>query len=154
MKHTSPRTQATLEGPDELCGRPVVLIPPRGFAVRDGISAMYFTHRSSREDTARWLLCATLMLSWPEGQRMRGVPQYAHDLLDYGAQCWEILRTAGASQVDIVRAGNIAMQQLLDSLPTDADHEAARGNSEAPAGGSSESGAKSPGSGGPPIPTG
>jgi hypothetical protein len=134
----------------QINGQPVELVLPR-LVVRHDIAASVVTD-GKREQTARRVLAAALLLCWSAAE-FRRAPRYRGDMLEYGGEAIEWLLEQGATMPDIVAAGQAAAKLVLDSLATAQDHERAKGNSVAPAAGASVSNAASSAGGGS-LPTG
>lgn len=119
-----------MEYPDQIAGQ-VVDIDTTGlrFSIRDNLCDLAVSHRMSTEDTARYIVAAGLMLCWPSARIKRGVPAYHNDILSYGALVWDFLRSKGAEQYEIIQAGNVAIQMLMDGAPRPEDLVKALGNS-------------------------
>ncbi len=81
------------------------------------------------------VISAALFLCSPEAQRKEGAPAYEQRVLRYGEAVYEYLVEHGAQDAEIAEAGMTAVNMVLASFPTEADHEEARGNSPAPSGG-------------------
>lgn len=82
-----------------------------------------------------FVMCAALFLCSPDAQRKAGTPRYEQRVLRYGEAVYEYLVGLGANNREIAQAGARALQLVLESFPTESEHEEARGNSEAPSGG-------------------
>lgn len=80
------------------------------------------------------VMTAAIGLCCPAVQFKEDAPLYEHRILAYGEALYEYLRTRGAVDREIADAGWAAVQLCMDSIPTEAQQEEARGNSTAPSG--------------------
>lgn len=138
----------------KVAGQTVDLELPTRASVRHDLYASAATDRG-REQTARRVVAAALLLCWPAAQRKpdNPAPKYRGDVLEYGGDVIDFLDRLGATPAEIVVAGNAALQLVIDSFPKAEDLVKARGNSPAPPASGSEMSSPSNAStpGGPPA---
>lgn len=116
----------------KVAGQTVDLELPTRAVIRHDLYASAATDRS-REQTARRVVAAALLLCWPSASRKPGVPRYRGDVLEYGGEVLDFLLGLGATPPEIMVAGNAAIQMVIDSFPKAEDLVKARGNSPDPA---------------------
>lgn len=131
----------------KVAGQTVDLELPTRAAIRHDLYASAATDRG-REQTARRVVAAALLLCWPGTARKSDTPapRYRGDVLEFGGDALDFFFGLGATAPEIMTAGNAAIQLVIDSFPTKEDLAKARGNSPAPEVGGSERSSPSSGS--------
>jgi hypothetical protein len=138
-----------IEIPITVGGQTVELELPRRMSIRHAIVCSAARDRA-REQTARLVVAAALLLCWSSIEHKDGLPAYRHDLLEYGDEAIDFLLRVGATMPEIIRAGNAAIGLVLKDEITIRQMEEARGNSSAPSvGHSSNNGGLNVGTGSP-----
>lgn len=129
--------------PRQLAGMHLQLELPKRLIERDDLVAAA-GDCNGREQLATRAVSAALMLCWPNAHRRSGVPRYRGDVFDFGGDVYDFLLGQGASRLDILRAGSVAIAMCTEAiLAQQAAQQAARGNSGAPRGGASSSSSRS-----------
>jgi hypothetical protein len=80
------------------------------------------------------VFAAALAACWPSyATKNKGATFAAsgHNVLEYGGRAADWMQEAGVSPADIMRAGNVARDMILESLPGPAEVEEVAKNSEA-----------------------
>jgi hypothetical protein len=135
-------------GPYTVAGQTLYLDLPERYHLRASIVTAF---RASQDDKSavQVVLAAALGLCWAGAKGKEGAPEYHHRLLDYGADVLDWLLAAGAAkgdeyfatEMEIVIAGNAAVNLIIKSVLTAEDLEQARGNSSPAEDGSTNSSA-------------
>lgn len=113
-------------------GQDVTLTCPTSFALRTEVWLL------SAENRTRGL-AAALGMCWLRPRR----PKVSYQACQfsparYGAAVLDELMERGIPLTDILRAGGVALEMMVDSLPTESMVKEAEGNSEGPEGPSTE----------------
>jgi hypothetical protein len=109
---------------------------------RELIELLYADGPTPGNERIRRAASAALLMCWPKARRRPEAPRLEGPMWPWAGRVYDFLLGRGATELDILRAGDVAIALILGALTAQhSAQESARGNSEAPEGGTSESNA-------------